>query len=619
MEFSRLSSYFLKLEQTASRNEMTEILAELFSRTSADEVDLVCYLSLGRLVPLYESLEFQLAEKMVIRVIGQAFEVGEDEVKADYKKVGDLGEVAQQLKVHAKGRAGKSPRQRAGRQKLKVKDLTILDVYRRLRKIAEESGEGSQQRKVDGLAGLLHLLDSLSCKYVVRMVLGRLRLGFSDVTILDGLSWMKVGDKSLRGVLEKAYFVHADIGDIAVLFKKKGVGGLEKIEVKLGVPIMPALCQRLKSADEMIEKMGRVAVEPKYDGQRVQIHWRKEIPRLPGSSHRSRLARDDTAGIKSLPAESKVKSKGEWRVRAFTRNLEEVSYMFPELNEIGQQIRAREVVLDSEAVGYDPKTRKILPFQQIITRKRKHAISKAAKDVPLRFFVFDILYKNGKSLLNVSLSKRVELLDEVIRGERILGKAERITTDDPEFLRKFHSKQLGAGLEGAVIKKWDDHYIPGRRGWSWVKFKEAEEKAAGLSDTLDCLVMGYNKGRGKRAEFGIGGFLVGVKRGEKYLTVSKIGTGLTDEQWREMRRRADKVAVSVKSKEYGLVNKALIPDVWVAPKIVVEIAADNITKSPVHAAGLALRFPRLVRFRDDKNPGQVTTAQEVKRLYKLQK
>ncbi|MCH7952235.1 ATP-dependent DNA ligase [Patescibacteria group bacterium] len=407
MTFAMLSTYFSKLEETASRNAMTEILADLFSETRADEIDLVCYLSLGRLVPLYESLEFQLAEKMVIHVIAQAFDVREEAVQKEYKKIGDLGTVARQLK---------------SKLKIQRSKLSVLDVYRRLREIAEEAGKGSRKRKVDGLALLLHDLDPTSCKYVVRMVLGRLRLGFSDVTILDALSWMRIGSKELRVEIERAYFVRADIGTIAKRFKQKGLKGIESISAELGVPVMPALCQRLKSADEMIKKMGMVAVEPKYDGQRVQIHYK--------------------GGRKS------------W-VRAFTRNLEEVSFMFPELSKIGQQIRVREAILDSEAVGYDAKTGKILPFQQIITRKRKHAILEAAKAVPLRFFVFDLLYKDGKSLLGVPLSKRVDLLKKVVRGAKVLVKTERVVTDDAHQLRAYHHEQLEAGLEGAVVKKWD--------------------------------------------------------------------------------------------------------------------------------------------------------------------
>ena len=580
MTFSRLSNYFDRLDQTASRNEITRILADLFQKTSDHEIDLVCYLSLGRLVPLYEPLEFQLAEKMVVRVIASAFHEEVRTVQKTYKRIGDLGAVAEKFKVK--------------NSKFKVQKLTVTEVYRRLRNIAEEIGEGSQQRKIDGLARLLKNLDSLSCKYVVRIVLGRLRLGFSDATILDALSFMRLKSKELRPQIEKAYLVRTDIGAIAKLFKSQGLRGLRGITASLGVPIMPALCQRLKSADEMINKMGKVVVEPKYDGQRVQIHWRKS-------------------------KEQRAESKEQWQVRAFTRNLEEVSLMFPELSSIGKQIQARDVILDSEAVGFDSTTGKILPFQEIITRKRKHAVSAAAKKVPLRFFVFDILYHNGRSLLSVPLHEREKLLEQSIRGETVLVKAKRIVTDIPQVLRDYHRQELKAGLEGVVVKRLSDPYIPGRRGWSWVKFKEAEESAAGLSDTLDCVVMGYYKGRGKRTAFGIGGFLVGVRHGEQFLTVSKVGTGLTDEQWREMRKRADSHATKERPKVYVQVGKSLIPDIWTAPRIVVEIAADNITQSPTHAAGLALRFPRLVQFRDDKSARETTTLLEVKSLYRLQR
>lgn len=573
MQFTELSSYFSRLEKTTSRNEKTQVLAQLFSKTSVSEIRVICYLSLGRLVPLYESLEFQLAEKMVIRVLAQAFAVSEETVRKEFKSIGDLGEVAEKFKrLKAESKRGKEK-------------ISVLEVYKRLRTVAEESGEGSQQRKVDGLASILQELDLVSAKFVVRMVVRKLRLGFSDVTILDALSWMKTGDKSMRDRIEKAYFVRADIGEIAAVYKKKGLAGFKGISVELGVPVMPALCQRLKTADEMIKKMGLVGVEPKFDGQRVQIHLK--------------------AG------------KQGW-IKAFTRNLEEVAYMFPELKEINSQVKAKEVVLDSEAVGFDAKTGKILPFQQIITRKRKHAIGKAAKAVPLRFYVFDILLKDGDSLLNLPLSKRVSILDKVVKGSSVLLVTERIVTGEADKLRRFHKEQLRQGLEGAVVKKWDDHYIPGRRGWSWVKFKESEESAAGLSDTLDCVVMGYYRGRGKRAEFGIGGFLVGARNEEEYLTVSKIGTGLTDDQWREIKRRADEVIVDKKPSEYANVEKNLVPDFWVAPSIIVEIAADNITKSPIHSAGLALRFPRLVRFRDDKRPEQATSSKELLRLYKMQ-
>ena len=188
-------------------------------------------------------------------------------------------------------------------------------------------------------------------------------------------------------------------------------------------------------------------------------------------------------------------------------------------------------------------------------------------------------------------------------------------------LKTYHDEQIRKGLEGIVAKKWEALYDPGRRGYTWVKLKQEKgKKGGGLADTLDCVIMGYYKGRGKRASFGIGGFLVGIREKEEsdqFLTISKIGTGLSDEQWREMKKRIDKVKVINQPKQY-IIDKNLYPDVWCAPKIVVEIDADNITRSPIHTAKYALRFPRLVQFRDDKSPKQATTLSEAEKLYHLQ-
>jgi len=304
--------------------------------------------------------------------------------------------------------------------------------------------------------------------------------------------------------------------------------------------------------------------------------------------------------------------------------LENVTHMFPDIvNSLAKEVKVQEVILDGEAIGFDPKTGRFLPFQETIKRKRKYEITQKAKEIPLKFFCFDILYKDGQDLLKVPFNQRREILGKVISSEgKTIILSPQIVTSDPEELRRYHDEQIKKGLEGVVVKKWEVAYDPGRRGYTWVKFKQEKgKKGGGLADTLDCVVMGYYKGRGKRAGFGIGGFLVGIREKEgsdRFLTISKIGTGLTDEQWREMKKRGDEVAVKEPLKEYQ-VDKNLIPDVWCSPWIVVEIEADNITKSPIHAAKYALRFPRLVRFRDDKSSQEATTLAEAEKLYRLQK
>lgn len=577
MQFSKLAKYFEKLEKTASRLEMTRILAKLFKESGAEEIKQVCYLCLGRLVPLYKSLEFNLAEKMVIRAIAQAFGVESKGVTSEFKKRGDLGEVFQELRI--KNQESRINGNLSLFKKEELKDKSVLGVYKALKEVAKEEGQGSQDRKVRGLVGIINSLDGLSVRYVVRLVAGKLRLGFSDKTMIDGLSWMLKGDKSLRERIEAGYFLKADIGEIAKSIKSvKSIKGIKSIKPELGIPIMPALCQRLKTADEMIAKMGKVACEPKWDGLRVCVHI-----------------------------------KGKDFVKAFTRSLEDATHMFPELKGVYEQIKAKSVILDTEAVGVNPKTGKLLSFQDTIIRKRKHGVEAASRAVPLKFFVFDVLYKDGESLINEPLYKRRKILESIVRPGKVLEAADQIVTEDIQRLRKYHKKQLSRGLEGVVIKKYDDKYIPGRRGWSWVKFKEEETAEGGLRDTLDLVVMGYYRGKGKRAGFGIGAFLVGIKQGEKFLTVAKIGTGLSDEQWRQMRAKSKWHRAKSRPKEY-IVHKGLECDVWVSPSLVVEIAADNITRSPTHSAGLALRFPRLVRFRDDKKVEQIISLKELKQL-----
>lgn len=586
MTFQKLADYFQKLEETTSRNKMTEILAQLFKESSPDEIDKICYLSLGQLAPLYAGIEFNLAEKMMFRVLAQAYGRDEKEIKQKFKQLGDLGDVAEFFD-----------------KKAKSKPMTINQTHERLYEIATEAGEGSVERKISKMVQLLDDLDAKSAKYVVRVPLGRLRLGFSDVTILDALSWMIAGDKSKRAEIEEAFNARADAGQIAQIIKKKGLRGLKGIKVGLGVPIMPALCQRLPTAEEMIEKMGKVGAEPKFDGTRLQVHFSKK---------RKWEQKEGQLNFSFQP-------KGF--VRTFTRNLENTTHMFPVLAQaVFKEVKAQEAILDCEAIGFDPKTGKFLPFQETIKRKRKHEIGRKAKEIPLKFFCFDILYKDGKDLIKEPFSKRREILGKILSSKnQVVILSPQIVTESPSELRKYHDEQVKKGLEGVVIKKWEAPYDPGKRGYTWVKFKQEKgKKGGGLADTLDCVVMGYYKGRGKRASFGLGAFLVGIREKGGILTISKIGTGLTDEQWREMYQRCGKVKTKEKPKEYQ-VDKNLAPDTWCLPKIVVEIEADNITKSPTHTAKYALRFPRLVRFRDDKSLSQATTLKEAEKLYKLQK
>ncbi len=562
MRFKDLAIYLEKLEATSSRLEITRILSELFKKADAREIDKIVYLSLGILAPNYEGVILNLAEKMMIRVLVNAYQKDTAEVLALFKKVGDIGTVAQELANKSKG-----------------EDPTVDEVYGELLAVAKDNGEGSQDRKVEKTANLLKKLDPLSIRFVSRIPVGRLRLGFSEKTVIDALAGH---DARLKKEIEEAYNIRPDIGYIARLVKE---GNPRKVKPVIGVPVVPMLAQRLNSPSEMIKKMGEVSVEPKFDGLRIFIHYRKKDNFL----------------------------------RVFTRNMNAIPLeTFPELIEIGKYIKAGEVILDTEAIGVDPKREMFLDFQKTIQRRRKHNVEKTAGEIPLQFQVFDIILVDGSSLITEPYIKRREELEKVVVDGNLLRVDENTVTSDADVIRRLHEKYLKMGLEGVVVKRANGFYVSGRTGWNWVKMKEEEGREGRLADTVDCVIMGYTTGKGKRVGFGMGQFLAGVADGDVFKTVTKVGTGLTDDQFRELKSRLTKIEVKEKPKEYE-VNKDLYPDFWVAPEVLVELAADEITVSPKHTAGLALRFPRLIQFRDDKGAKDATTVRELRDLFDLQK
>lgn len=587
MLFEELCSYFERIEATSKRLEKTEILVELLKKIEHREVEVVINLALGQLAAPYIRRQFNLAEKMLTRAIAQSVRMSTIEVMNLFKSIGDIGRVVQELS--------------SGRDK-KKSGRSILELYQGLALIASDSGLGSQERKQSKLAELLASSSAIEAKYIVRMVNESLRLGFSESTMLDVLSYYVSGNKDYSEKLEKAYQMRPDVALLGEEVVVKGIEAtLENASVVLGVPVIPALAQRLASVDEMVEKMGRVYVEPKLDGTRVQIHFAKKVPEESKEKvDQVGLFQDEKPRI--------------W-VKTYTRNLDENTPQFPELMQIDQEIEAESVILDAEAVGYDSETNKLLPFQMTITRKRKHGVGEVSKQVPLRFFIFDIIYLNGENLIGKTLVERRKILEKVIKPKKILVLNEQIETDDPQVIRSYHAKQLEMGLEGVMIKKVRGTYDPGRAGFNWVKLKEVESAEGKLSDTIDCVVMGYYSGKGKRSGFGMGAFLVGILGSEQEIvTIAKIGTGLTDDQFRELYTKLQKLELRKKLENY-VVSDSLTPDVWVRPKVVVEIAADEITKSPSHSAGYALRFPRLVKFRDDKSIKEITTLEEIEQMY----
>lgn len=576
MKFSDVAHYFDQLEATSSRTEMTKILAELLGKATPKEASIVCNLSLGQLHPPYIGTQFNIASALMAQAIAEVLNLPVSTVQDDAKKRGDLGLVV----VEGSWKARQT--------------LTIGHVYDALCALEEISGAGSQDEKVRVLKNLLLDLDPISAKYVVRIIIGKLRLGFSDMTIIDALSWMAAGNKSLREIIENAYNICADIGIIAATLKEDGVAALEKMHIKMGIPILPAAAERLATAKAIVEKLGHCVAQPKLDGFRLQIHVDK--------------------------------SGAQPKVHFFSRNLHDMSAMFPDLVEAFVGLDVDTLICEGEAIVYDPHTGGFSRFQETVKRKRKHGIEEAAAEMPLQLFIFDLLYLNGKDTLNLSHAERRAKLENLFKKSTsdVVKIIEQKEIETAQQLEEYFTANIAAGLEGLVVKRPDAIYQPGKRNFNWIKLKRQEE--GHLDDTLDCVIVGYYAGEGKRAAFGIGAFLVALfnKSKDCFETVAKIGTGLKDHDWIELKKKCDAIAAKTQPKNV-ICHKDLYPDVWVDPIIVVLIRADEITLSPVHAAGktadhlgYALRFPRFMGYRTDKSPEEATTVSEIARLYSLQ-
>jgi DNA ligase 1 len=579
VEFARLAHTFEELEGTSSRLTLIELLTQLFrSIERPEEIEQVCYLVQGRVAPFFVALEMGMAEKSVTKSLALAYHTTPEHVEALYATLGDLGLVAGQVNREA----GSVPTV-----------LSVDEVFLGLKAIARTAGKGAIEHKSARLVDLLTRVDDVSAKYVVRILLGNLRLGIGDATVLDALAKARWNDVKRRKLLEGAYNKTSDLGLIGrTIFEhpdeEEAELAVAALDVRVGKPIHAQLAERLPSAEAIISKMGTVVAQYKYDGLRAQIH------------------------------------KDGQRVTIFSRNLEDQSHMFPELiaGTLGQ-VQAESVILDAETLAYNATSEEFLPFQETTRRRRKHGIEAMAEQLPLKAFVFDILYKDGVSLLDTPLAERLKILEETIEVDDTLMRTASYTVSDAHTLTLLFDEAISKGLEGLVVKKQESRYEAGARNFNWVKLKR--HSAGALNDTIDCVLLGYLYGRGKRAALGAGSLLVGLYDPEQdqFVTVTKIGTGLSDEQWRSIRERTKGLVVDHRP---ARVSSLIEPSVWVEPKLVLEVLADEITRSPTHTAGkvgdepgYALRFPRLVSFRErDKQPEDATTVQELIELYQSQ-
>ncbi len=567
MLYKEMVEHLEAVERTTSRLEMAQLLKELFQKASPEETDKVVYLTLGEILPAFRGVEMGVSEKLFMEALSKATGVKLSQIEKLYKQVGDLGDTAQEL-IKWEGRS-----------------LSVGQVYAELLSVAQTRGTLD---KVMKLISLLRGLSPLEAKYTARFVVGRLRLGVGDATIIDALSLMS-GSMKAKELIERAYNLCSDLGLVAKTLKEKGIEGLKDFSIRVGYPVRMALAERVLDAEEIIRRLGRCAVEAKYDGFRLQVH------------------------------------KEGQRVEIYSRNQERMTEMFPDIKSaVLKEIKANSVIIEGEAIAVNEETGEFYPFQITIQRKRKYGIHEYAKEYPLKLFCFDLLYLEGEDWTVKPFIERRKKLEEVVPKGNNLDHSELMITDSAKEIEAFFEDAITRGLEGIIAKRLDAPYTAGSRNFNWIKLKRSYKGS--LADTVDVVILGYYYGRGARARLGIGGILAGVYEPstDTFKTVSKVGSGFTEEEWVRLKNLLDQIRLEHR---HARVDSIIEPDVWVEPLYVITVNADEITRSPLHTAGrtleepgYALRFPRAVSFvREDKKPEDATTVEEIKRLYNLQR
>jgi DNA ligase-1 len=582
VEFSELAKVLASIESTTQRTAMVKLLVGLFKRLEPAEIDKAIYIILGDLRPPWEGLELGLGEKLCIRALARASGAKADDLEELYKRTGDMGETArralsrrqaQTLLAFAGGR-------RAG--------LSVAQVYDTLLKVAKASGEGSQDLKVSLLSSLFSQLSPDEAKYVARFVVGRLRLGVADMTLIDALA--EAFDVP-EDALERAYNVRPDLGLLGKLVAERGAAGLAEVRITPGVPVMPMLAQRLNTSREILAKLGGAAIcEYKYDGERAQIHV------SPGG------------------------------VAIYSRRLENITHAYPDVVEaVRRSVSAGEAVLEGEIVAVDPDTGDLLPFQELMHRKRKHEVEEAVREYPAKLNLFDLLYLDGEDLTDKPLIYRRLRLSEIVKEGEDVAIAKWALFDDEEKVDVFFHEAISMGMEGLVCKSPASIYEMGARGWNWIKYKR--DYRSEMSDTADLAVVGAFYGRGKRAGL-YGAFLLAAydPKTDMFYTVCKVGSGFTDADLKKMYQMLEPYKMDHR---HPRVSSRMEPDVWFTPGVVLEVIGAEITLSPLHTCclgavrpdvGLAIRFPRFTgRYRTDKSPEEATTVDELLEMYRSQK
>ncbi len=579
MKFSIISDAFQKMEATSKRLELTDILVELIKEIPEDVISKAVYLIQGKLRPNFEGVELGIAEKLVMKAMSKSSGIPLKKIEEDYNKGGDLGQTAENIL------------QQKIQTTFSSETVTLERVYETLLKIANLEGKGSQEMKMRYVSSILNDATPQEAKFILKILLGTLRLGIAENTVMDALAIAFTGEKENREVIENAYNVSSDLGKVAQVVSTGGIEQIRKFQIQLFNPIRPMLADRIKSGEDTIKKFQNdFAAEYKLDGERAQIHKQKDT------------------------------------IMIFSRSLENITSYYPDIVEkISKLIISDDVILEAEVVAMNTNSGDFLPFQELMHRRRKYEIDEAVTKYPITVNFFDVLFSNGKNCMEMEYMERRKLLEKIIKEDDFARLIPMSIINNEEQILEVLENSINSGCEGLMLKHLNSTYRAGIRGSNWLKLKR--EYQNDLGDSLDLVVIGAFFGKGRRTGK-YGTLLLATYNDEEdvFPSICKVGTGFSDESLDQLYQI---LSPKVTLKKNPRIISDMAADMWFEPELVIEIVASEITQSPIHKTasdkikentGLALRFPKFTgKIRTEKNAEDASTDEEVIALYKVQK
>ena len=579
MKFAEIAEFFERMEITSKRLELTEILVELLKNTPINVISKVTYLIQGKLRPNFEGVELGIAERLAMKAISKSAGVSMKKIEDGYKVGGDLGVTAANIL------------KQKTQTTFSAESITLERVYDTLFKIAKLEGRGSQDMKIKYISSLLNDATTNESKFILKILLGTLRLGIAENTLMDALAIAFTGEKSNRVLIENAYNVSSDLGYVSEVVAKQGINGIKKFEIAIFNPIRPMLADRVKSEEDAIKKFqDEFAAEYKLDGERAQIH-----------------------------------KKGN-EIIIFSRSLEKITQYYPDIVEkIPNLLICDECILEAEVVAINEDTGNFLPFQELMHRRRKYKLEKAVSDYPITVNFFDILFLNGKKIIDLPYIERRNNLLKIVKDDKFVKVIPMSIIKNEGDVLEILENSINSGCEGLMLKMLQSPYRAGMRGSNWLKLKREYQNE--LGDSLDLIVIGAFFGKGRRTGR-YGTLLLASYNSENdtFPSICKVGTGFTDESLDQLYQI---LSPNVTIKKNSKIESDMNADVWFEPSLVIEIVASEITLSPIHKtgfnilrkeSGLALRFPKFTgKIRSEKNVEDASTDEEVIALYKSQK